>query len=345
VEIDMAQPLGRLSDMPRFRLAHVPTPLEAMDNLSETLGGGRLWVKRDDCTGLAFGGNKIRQLEYYAGAARAAGADTLLITGAVQSNYVRSTVAAAARLGMQCHVQLEERVPDPSDTYRRSGNVLLDKLLGATIHSYPEGEDEAGADRRLGEIARELADAGRRPFIVPLSPGHPPYAALGYIDAAREIMAQCEALGISFERIFIASGSGNTHAGLLFGLRALGCPTPVTGICVRRSADQQLRRITDRCNEIAELLAANNPVTAEDVVVDDTFLAPGYGQMNAAVGEAIKLGARKEALLVDPVYTGRVLAAAIAAARESSRDANLLFVHTGGSPALFAYEAELAELA
>ena len=315
-----------------------------MPNLSRQIGGAQLFIKRDDCTGLALGGNKIRQLEYYVGAAEAKGADTLLITGAVQSNYVRSTVAAAAKRGMACHVQLEERVPDPSDIYRSSGNVLLDKLMGATIYSYPEGEDEAGADRRLGEIAEQLREQGRSPYIVPLSPGHPPIASLGYVDAAREIVAQLDGLDLRIDEIFVASGSGSTHGGLLFGLRAIGCQIPVTGVCVRRLADLQVPRLKERCREIAELLKTDNPVADDDVRVDDSVLAPGYGQMNDAVGEAIKLAAQHEAILVDPVYTGRVMASAIATARQRAGHENLLMVHTGGSPALFAYEPELASI-
>lgn len=340
----MTKAVGCLDDLPRCRLAHLPTPLEAMPNLTRHCGGGELFIKRDDCTGLAFGGNKIRQLEYYVGEAEAKGADTLLITGAVQSNYVRSTVAAAAKRGMACHVQLEERVPDPTETYRVSGNVLLDKLMGATIYSYPDGEDEAGADRRLGEIAEELRAEGRTPFIVPLSPGHPPVASLGYVDAAREIVAQLEAMRLDIDEIFVASGSGSTHGGLLFGLRAIGCTIPVTGVCVRRKAELQLPRLRNRCREIAELLKMDNPVPDEDVRVDDSVLAPGYGRMNDAVEEAIKLTARHEAILVDPVYTGRVMASAIAAVRQRPASDKILVVHTGGSPALFAYQPELANI-
>ena len=337
----MNRALGRLSEMPRHPLAHLPTPVELMANLSSEIGKAKIYVKRDDCTGLALGGNKIRQLEYYVGAAEAKGADTLLITGAVQSNYVRSTVAAAAKRGMACHVQLEERVPDPTDLYRTSGNVLLDELMGATVHYYPDGEDEAGADRRLGEIAAELRQQGRSPYIVPLSPGHPPLAALGYIDAAKELLEQIEAMDVRVDRIFVASGSGNTHAGLLYGLRAYGSSIPVTGVCVRRSEDLQVPRLATRCDEIASLLEADNPVAAGDIVVDDHVLAPGYGRMNDAVSEAINLAARKEAILVDPVYTGRVLASLIAHARKLSTAENLLFIHTGGTPAIFAYEQEL----
>ncbi len=340
----MSKKIGCLDDLPRCSLAHLPTPLELMPNLTADIGGAEIYVKRDDCTGLAFGGNKIRQLEYYVGAAEAKGADTLLITGAVQSNFVRSTVAAAAKRGMGCHVQLEERVPDPSDIYRASGNVLLDKMMGATIHSYPEGEDEAGADRRIGEIAEELRAQGRKPYIVPLSPGHPPIAALGYVDAAREIVSQLEAAALDIDEIFVASGSGSTHGGLLFGLRAVGCTIPVTGVCVRRTSDLQLPRMIARCEEIAKLLDMPNPVPAAHVRVDDSVLAPGYGQMNEAVGNAIRLAAAREAILVDPVYTGRVMAVASAAARQRPRSERILFIHTGGSPALFAYEPEIAAL-
>ncbi len=338
----MTNDIGRLDRLPRARLSHLPTPIEEMPRLAERLGGARLWVKRDDCTGLAFGGNKIRQLEYYVGAALAKGADTLLITGAVQSNYVRSTVAAAAKFGLGCHVQLEERVPDPSDTYRRSGNVLLNKIMGATIHSYPEGEDEHGADRRLAEIADQLERDGHTPYIVPLSPGHPPIAALGYVDCAREIVRQLTQSETKVDRIFVASGSGSTHAGLLFGLRAIGNRVRVTGVCVRRAGELQAPRIRERCREIADLLAIDNPVTDADIEIDDSVLAPGYGQMNDRVSAAIQLAGRTEALLVDPVYSGRVLASVIAAAQGARADDALLFIHTGGTPALFAYEAEIS---
>ena len=159
--------LGTLGEFPRLRLCRLPTPLEAMPNLGEALGGAGVYVKRDDCTDLAFGGNKVRQLEFYLGEARLQDADTILITGAVQSNFVRLAAAAARKSGMDCHIQLEERVPRDDPLYRNSGNVLLDRILGATLYSYPEGEDEEGADRRVGEIAEELKGQGRRPYIIP----------------------------------------------------------------------------------------------------------------------------------------------------------------------------------
>ena len=337
----MPEGLGRLGEFPRARLCHAPTPIEAMPNLSAQTGRGGLYVKRDDCTGLAFGGNKVRQLEFYLGEAQSRGADTILITGAVQSNFVRLAAAAARKLGMDCHLQLEERVPKMDPLYRNSGNVLLDRLLGATIHSYPKGEDEAGADRRLTEIAGELESQGRHPYIIPLAPGHKPLGALGYVVAAQEIMAQTEALSLG--EIVVPSGSGNTHAGLLFGLRALGCPVRVSGICVRRSAALQLERIKSHCHEIAGLLGLEPLVGDSDIELTDEFLAPGYGQLNDATVQAMKLAARTEALILDPVYSGKAMAGFLRRARDPDARGDLLFLHTGGTPAVFAYGAALTE--
>jgi len=340
----MSEALGCLDKLPRARLGHYPTPLEAMPNLAAALGrGGGLYVKRDDCTGLAFGGNKVRQLEFYLGEAQTQGADTVLITGAVQSNFARTAAAAAARLGMDCHIQLEERVAKPNSEYRNSGNVLLDRMLGATLHSYPDGEDEDGADRRVHEIADELKIQGRRPYVVPLAPGHKPLGALGYVDAAREILGQARRQSLRIDEIVVASGSGSTHSGLLFGLRALASAIRVTGICVRRAADIQRDRILSRCAEIADLLGTTTVVHAEDVVTADDWLAPGYGQLNEPTIRAIDLAARCEALILDPVYTGKVLAGTIRRAEEMGPDHNILFIHTGGSPAAFAYSAALTE--
>lgn len=314
------------------------TPIERQPRLSEKLGI-ELVVKRDDLTGLAFGGNKVRQLEFYFGKAVAAGADTILITGAVQSNYVRVAGACAARLGMACHIQLEERVAGVDETYRASGNVLLNELLGATLHSYPVGEDEEGADRQLGEIADELAAQGRRPFVVPLSANHPPLGALGYIKCAAELLDQ----GVAFDHVVLGSGSGQTHAGLLFGLRALGWKGDVVGICVRRAARLQKPRIEGLCRRTAELLGIDNPVRQGDVEVHDDVLAPGYGVLNEAVSAAVRDCARLDGLLVEPVYTGRTMAGLFARVRDGRlpQRSKVMFLHTGGLPALFAYATEL----
>lgn len=333
----------RLDRLPRVRLGHAPTPIERLPNLERRLGSSRLYVKRDDCTGLAFGGNKVRQLEFYMGEARARGADTVLITGAVQSNFLRVTAAAARRLGLDCHLQLEERVPDPSPLYRASGNLLLDRMLGATLHSYPEGEDEAGADARLGEIAADLAATGRRPYIIPLAPGHRPLGALGYVVAAREILAQTAAEGLALDEIVVASGSGHTHAGLLFGLRALGSRPRVTGVCVRRPAAAQRPRIRARLDEIAALLDLDPVAGDDDIHLIDDFLAPGYGRLNPTTTDAIATAARTEALILDPVYTGKAMAGFMQRARAAGAGQALLFIHTGGTPAVFAYGDALTE--
>ena len=270
----MSQDLGSLDDLPRVALGHGPTPLEAMPNLARRFGGLEFHVKRDDCTGMAFGGNKVRQLEFYLGEARAEGADVVLITGVVQSNFARLAAAAARKLAMDCHVQLEERVPRSDPLYRGSGNVLLDRVLGATIQYYPEGEDEAGADARLDEIAAGLAAAGRRPYVIRLAPGHKPLGALGYVVAARETMRQLREQNLAVDEIVVPSGSGNTHAGLLFGLRALGSRVPVTGICVRRPAAAQRTRIRARCEAVARLLGLAPQVADADIILHDEDLAP-----------------------------------------------------------------------
>jgi len=333
--------IGNLDSLPRARLCHTPTPIDDMPNLGRQLGAARLFAKRDDCTGLGMGGNKARQLEFYIGDAVAKGADTILITGAVQSNFLRTAAAAARKSGMECHVQLEERVPNSSDAYRQSGNVLLNRLFGATLHSFPEGENEAGADNRLEEIAKDLRVRGRHPYVIHLGPGHPPLGALGYVVAAHEIVEQIEQSGLSYDAIIVPSGSGATHAGLLYGLRALGCPIPVKGICVRRPRDQQRPRIASRCEEIADLLAMQNPVDGSDIDIDDGFLAPGYGRTNDAVLEAIELAARHEGIILDPVYSGRTMVGLLSAARRAASGQNLLFLHTGGQPAVFGYERDL----
>jgi D-cysteine desulfhydrase family pyridoxal phosphate-dependent enzyme len=323
---------------PRTQFLPWATPIERQQRLSDALEI-ELLVKRDDLTGLAFGGNKVRQLEFYFGNALAAGADAVLITGAVQSNYVRVASACAARLGMSCHVQLEERVPDIDETHRTSGNVLLDQLLGATLHSYPVGEDEEGADRRLREIAEGLSRQGRRPYVIPLGANNPPTGALGYICCAEELLAQAG----DFDCVVVASGSGHTHAGLLFGLRAFGWSGTVHGICVRRAASLQSSRIAALCERIAGMLKVPNPVAMSDINVHDDVLSPGYGVMNDAVSEAILTCARLDGLLVDPVYTGRAMAGLFRCARDGRlpKGARVLFIHTGGLPALFGYAGEL----
>ncbi len=333
--------IGHLSTINRATLHQGETPLEPMPNLTRHLGSNPLFVKRDDCMGFAFGGNKIRQLEFYFGEAQAQNADTVLITGAVQSNFVRLAAASANKLDMDCHIQLEHRVSNTNDDYGNSGNVLIDKMLGATIHRYPEGEDEAGADRQLGIIADKLKAEGKRPYIIPLAPGHAPLGALGYVVAAQELLGQFQAQNLKVDKIVVGSGSGATHAGLLCGLRALGSSIEVQGICVRRDENAQRPRLEERCVEIETLMKISSVTNADDIVLDDEFLAPGYGVASSDTIEAIMLGARKEALMLDPTYTGKVFAGFIKHAKMHKGDGALVFLHTGGTPAIFAYRSVL----
>lgn len=330
-----------LARFPRVDVAHTPTPLDVAGNLGNHLGL-HLHVKRDDCTGFGFGGNKVRQLEYYFGAALRDKADTVLITGAVQSNYARTTAAMAGRFNMECHLQLEERVADAPDLYRKSGNVLLDHLLGAHLHSFPDGEDEAGADRSLKALAERLKAEGKRPYIIPLGPDNPPLGALGYVRCAMELVRQVKDRNLEVDQIVVPSGSAFTHAGLLFGLRAIDCRIPVLGMCVRRNASLQQKRVADRTRQVGTLLELSTPILDEDVAVFDGALAPGYGKLNPLTHEAVRLAARTEGLFMDPVYTGKAMAGLMAA-----KSAGLLagdkvvFIHTGGQPGLFAYGDEL----
>jgi D-cysteine desulfhydrase len=337
----MTELLNRLETFPQAPLGHAhPTPLERADHLSADLGID-LWLKRDDVTGLGMGGNKVRQLSFYVGDAMRQGADALLITGAVQSNFMRTAAAAGAKLGLSVHLQLEERVPSNDPLYNTGGNVFLDDLLGAERRSYPVGEDEAGADRALAEWADELRAAGRKPYIIPLGPGHPPLGALGYCTAAAEYLQQASEHTVHV----IASGSGASHGGLLFGLRALGCQDPVLGICVRRSAGEQIPRLFDRCREIGELLGIDNPVHEDDIAIFDDSLAPGYGRIDPGLIEALQMMARREGVVLDPVYTGKVFAGLLVLRRRGviPDGERVVFWHTGGAPGLFAYQNLLEE--
>ncbi|MFT5812219.1 MAG: L-cysteate sulfo-lyase [Rubritalea sp.] len=329
---------------PTADLSHKPTPLERLNNLSADYQTN-IWVKRDDCTGLAFGGNKSRQLEYYIGHAISLGADTLLTTGAVQSNHVRMTVAAARKMGLDVEVQLEHRVDRDQIEYKNSGNPFLVKLMGAKIHYYPVGEDENSADQAMVDRAGVLKQAGKKPYVIPLSNVQAPYGALGYVEAAEETLQQLSLMNMTPTRFILPTGSASTHAGFLLGLRALGCNIPVNGICVRRDAASQQQRVFTKMQSVIELMALDIDIDIEQVICDDRFLAPGYGQLNQATEKAIKQLARREGLLLDPTYSGKTFAALIDLLENNcpDPDQHIVFVHTGGTPALFAYPELVAQ--
>lgn len=337
--------LPALADWPRAPLMGPRTPLEHASRLGERLGIDLL-LKRDDAFTLALGGNKVRQLEYYFGQVAAENADTVLITGAVQSNFVRLCAAAARKTGRRAVVQLEDRTPKDDICYRQSGNVLLNQLLGAEIHHFPEGENEAAADANLDLLAEDQRRQGHAPYVVHLGIDHPPYGGLGYALGAVETYLQCQQAGVWPDHVVIASGSGLTHAGFLVGARAIGWAVPVHGICVRRDAQAQHARITRRAHEINGLLNTPAALSDADVLVDDAAFGSGYGHMTSSVSEAILLAARDEALILDPVYTGRSMAGLIAMTRDGRIQSGqtALYVHTGGTPGIFAYQTDLTHL-
>ena len=326
---------------PKRNILSGPTPLERAEELSKHLKID-LHIKRDDLAGPSFGGNKARQLEYYFGEALSQDADTILITGAVQSNFTRTAVAVARSLGMDAVVQFEDRVKDGSARYRNSGNVLLSRLMGAEIEFYPEGEDEAGADVALDRKAALLRSSGRRPYIIHLSEAHPPLGALGYVDAATELLEQND----DFDVFVVASGSGVTHAGLLAGLRGNGSKAGVIGSCVRRDAALQGPRIERVLKRLGDLYTPANNVTKKDIRVWDGALAPGYGRIGQRSLEAIRLMASLEGLFLDPVYTAKSFSAipSLVETGDIPTGARVCFVHTGGLAALYAYEDQLGDL-
>jgi len=326
-----------LARFPRAALMDGETPLVRLDRMSKRLEID-LWLKRDDLTGLGFGGNKTRQLEFYFGDALAKGADTVLITGAVQSNYVRSAAAAAAKLGLRAILQLEERVAGMGAPYYTSGNVLLGKILGAEYIRYPEGEDEAGADAALHARSDQIKADGGRPYVIHLGLDHPPLGALGYVAAGLEFHKQMD----DFDAVVVPSGSGATHAGLLTGLRLSGQPAPVHGICVQRDHHQQLTRVKSVLHKLANLLDINPKLTADAVQTWDAALAPSYGKMSPSTQHALSLMARTEGVFLDPVYTAKTFAGLLDLKENGQISAGqkVVMLHTGGLPALFGYQEE-----
>jgi L-cysteate sulfo-lyase len=326
-----------LARFPRIRLAHLPTPLEPLPRLSEALGV-ELWIKRDDCTGLAGGGNKTRKLEFLLGDAFEQGADTLVTQGAVQSNHVRQTAAAAAAHGLACEIILEERTGSRAVDYTRNGNVLLDRLFGAGLRTVPGGTD---MNAELETTAEQVRARGGRPYIVP-GGGSNPIGALGYVDCAREIVVQADELDMQIDRIVTATGSAGTHAGLVAGLAVMGADIPVLGIGVRAPKAKQEEMVLKLARQTAALLGRPDAVTDSMVVADCDYVGEGYGLVDGAVIEALKLAARTDGIVLDPVYSGKAMKGLIALARKGAfENETVVFLHTGGAQGLFGYESEI----
>ncbi len=318
--------------LPRVQIAHLPTAIEPLPRLSAALKGPQLWIKRDDQTGLAFGGNKTRKLEYLLADARAHSAEMLITRGAMQSNHCRQTAAAAARSGFECTLILSGSAPSEI-----AGNLLLDQLLGAEI-VWTEGEDP---EQVLESTFTQAWGAGRRPYLIPYG-GSNATGASAYVVAISELVEQ----GLEFDRIVFASSSGGTQAGMIVGVKALELTTRITGISVDKPSDELQSTILNLAHQISELLRLNLDFQADEVDVDDRYLGGGYAVMGAIEREAIELFASTEGILLDPVYTGRAAAGMIDRIRKGKfgSEERILFWHTGGTPALFAYAEELTRL-
>jgi L-cysteate sulfo-lyase len=324
---------------PRVHLAHLPTPLEPMERLSKHLGGPRLWIKRDDCTGLSTGGNKTRKLEFLMGDALAKGADTVITQGATQSNHARQTAAAAAKLGLACHILLEDRTGNNAPDYTLNGNVLLDRLHGATISKRPGGAD---MNAEMEALAAKLRDEGKKPYVIP-GGGSNPVGALGYANCALELLHQANEMGVKIDHIVQATGSAGTQAGFVAGLVALNANIPVLGISVRAPKAKQEQAVFDLAVRSAEHFGAPGVVKREHIVANSDYVGPGYGLPTDGMREAVKIAARLEGILLDPVYTGKGFDGLIDHVKKGffKKDSNVVFLHTGGSAGLFGYSDAL----
>jgi D-cysteine desulfhydrase len=329
-----------LARFPRRRYTPGPTPLEPLPRLSRALGGPEIWIKRDDLTGLAAGGNKTRKLEFLVADALAKGCDTLVTVGAVQSNHCRLTLAAAAREGLACRLVLEERVPGSYDPSASGNNFLFDLLGAERVDVVEAGADLAAA---MNAIAGDLAANGRKAYVIP-GGGSNALGALGYVACAQELVAQAFEDGLVIDHLVCASGSAGTHAGLATGLAGASADIPVTGVSVRRPRDEQETNVHVLAGETAALLGIDPPPRAAIAVRDD-WVGPGYSLPTEEMVEAVRLTARLEGILLDPVYTGKAMAGLIAMARSGAFTAGerVVFLHTGGSPALYAYQGVLQE--
>lgn len=324
-----------LTQFPRIRCGHWPTPLEPMQRLTKTLGGPTLWVKRDDCTGLSTGGNKTRKLEFLIADALAQNADTVITQGATQSNHARQTAALCAKQGLACHILLEDRTGYEDSAYKLNGNVLLDRLHGATVSRRAGGAD---MQQEMELLAGKLREQGKKPYVIP-GGGSNPTGALGYVNAALELVTQLNDMNVGATHLVLATGSSGTHAGLLTGLRILNSPLKVIGIGVRAPKEKQEQMVFDLACKTAAMLGYEGIVRREDVFADCDYVGPGYGLPTPGMIEAVRLLADTEGLLFDPVYTGKGLAGMIDWIRKGkfSEQDNVIFLHTGGSAALFGY--------
>lgn len=322
--------LHNLTRFPRLELIGAPTPLEYLPRFSDYLGR-EIFIKRDDVTPMALGGNKLRKLEFLAADALRDGADTLVTAGAIQSNHVRQTAAVAAKLGLHCVALLENPFGTRAENYLTNGNRLLLDLFNVQVEMCDGLVDP---DRQLGEVATRLEAQGFRPYVVPVG-GSNALGALGYVESALEIAQQCEG-AVDISSVVVASGSAGTHAGLAVGLEQLMPQAELIGVTVSRKVAEQRPKVAALQQAVAQQLE----LTARaDIQLWDDYFAPGYGIPSDEGQEAVQLLAKLEGILLDPVYTGKAMAGLIdgITRQRFKDDGPILFIHTGGAPALFAY--------
>ena len=326
-----------LAKFPRLRFAHLPTPLEPMANLSRLLDGPNIWVKRDDCTGLAGGGNKTRKLEFLMADAEQQGADTIITQGAVQSNHARQTAAIAAKLGYECYLLLENRTGSNDPDFLANGNVLLDDIYNARLSDFPAGTD---MNQEMLSLSEELRAAGKKPYIIP-GGGSNRIGALGYVNAAYELVGQCNDQGLKVDHIVHATGSTGTQAGLVTGLTAIHSGIDLMGISVRAQKEAQEENVYRLACETAEFIGSSAALNRSDVVANSDYVGEGYGMPTDGMIEAVEMTARHESILLDPVYSGKGMAGLIDLVRQGfyRREENIVFIHTGGAQALSGYRS------
>ena len=329
-----------LAGFKRVHLCHQPTALEEMPRLTKVLNGPRLWIKRDDCTGLATGGNKTRKLEFLMADAINLGADIVVTQGAVQSNHVRQTAAAACKLGLDSYALLERRVPEKSANYEQTGNVLFNRMFNTQIEFRPAGLD-MNAEARA--VTDRLKAEGRRPYFIP-GGGSNEIGALGYVSTAQELLQQCKSVNLTPKLIVLSTGSAGTHAGMIAGFHALECEIPILGISVRQPEQTQIENVYSLAVKTASQFT-DTPLPREKVVVDDSYVGKGYGIPTKTMIQATNMVAQNEGILLDPVYSGKGMAGLIGQIQSGqiTKDGDVVFLHTGGAVSLFAYEDQFTE--
>jgi len=324
---------AKIESLPRIRLANLPTPLQEMPRLSGVLGGPKIWIKRDDLTGLGFGGNKVRKLEFEMADAVKEGADVVVAGGVVQSNHAFATTVAARRLGMK--VVLLLRGEEPKEY---TGNLLLNRIFGAEIRFIKAEWHESVEITR--NVVKELKEKGYRPYVVPFSS---PLGSVGYVNAVLELLEQAKTMNLKVDSVVHAAGSGGTQAGIVIGNKVLKAGIDVVGIATESDGEWLLDTTVEIANKCARLLDLDLTLARGDIKILNDYVGEGYGILDEKVKEAIKLVARTEGILLDPVYSGKAMVGLIdLATRERfEKHENIVFVHTGGTPAVFAYKDEL----